>query len=164
MDEQLLIAQSILTSVSSRTGRAGGTFLVNGAILEVASTGIVTHHQVIVPGGVLKVYNCTAKLLRISPHQLCVMSYCRVEAVALNSLTVEPWIGDLVIPVLSRWCHGRHDRVFPHLCRVVTNEHILSHFGSVQLGPLGVMSKTALISPSLSYFLQFCVPHLEIWS
>ena len=81
--------------------------------------------------------------------------------VRVDGLTVEAWLGDLVVPRLGAARHPSLHSGLVLLLRVTAPVGILTHVGPVQLGSLRVVTKGALISPPLSYGLQLRAPDLS---
>ena len=120
----------------------------------------------------------TAELLSGSPDHLGVVAgilsrseklsqlhYYYTKKVVLHPgvdcLTVEAWISDLVVPVLGRVRHQSLHGGLVLLLGVPAPVGVLTHRGPVQFLPHRVVTKGALVRPSLSDGLQLHVPDLE---
>ena len=83
-----------------------------------------------------------------------------VLRVGVDSLTVEAWISDLVVPVLGGVRHPSLHGGLVLLLGVPAPVGVLTHRGSVQFLPYRVVTKGALVSPPLSHGLQLRAPDL----
>ena len=80
--------------------------------------------------------------------------------VGVDVLTVEAWLGDLVVPQLGGSHHPGLDSGLVLLGRRRLHGNILPHCRPVQFPSLTVVVVGALISPPLSYGLQLLIPDL----
>ena len=88
-------------------------------------------------------------------------NYILILRERVDCLTVEAWLGHLVVPFLGCGRHPSLDSGLVLLLSAPAPVGILTHVGPVQLGPLRVVTKGALICPPLSHGLQLSAPNLS---